>query len=167
MNYKSTALLLASLAIFSCGQSTSNNPYEAMIDASTPLRARNDVNIIRGDEVVAQAGSIENVYSLDLCGIKTPDPDQPGGPEARQALLNIINQNSSSALTVYWLERPDLGDAREDFAEVLIRVDRDGQETPVLINAEMVRTGLATIDSETIDKCRLKDDILAATSSSS
>jgi endonuclease YncB( thermonuclease family) len=164
MNHKSISIFLSSLcslALFSCA-SEPPSPYAELIDASTPLRARNDVNIRRGDEVVGQIGSIENIKNLDLCGIKTPDPTEPGGEEARQALIKLINQNASSLLTVYWLERPDLGEAREDFAEVFIKVKREGEESIVFINQEMVRTGFATIDPETINQCSQKADILAA-----
>jgi hypothetical protein len=163
MNHKSISILfcILSLILFSCGEAP-KSPYEELIEASTPLRARNDVNISRGDQVVGQIGSIENVKFLDLCGIKTPEPPEAGGEEARQALLKLLNQNASSLLTVYWLERPDLGEAREDFAEVFIKVKREGKEEIVFINQEMLKTGLATVDPETINQCSRKDDILAS-----
>jgi endonuclease YncB( thermonuclease family) len=160
---KFSMILAASLlSITAC----SKDPNQEIIDASRPLRARNDVNITRGDQIIAQAGSIENLYSLELCGINTPTPPEPGGEEARTALLNLLNRNASPRLTVYWLDNPALGESSDDFAEVFIKVQGDSGEELLFINQEMVKTGLATIDTATIDQCLRKDEILAAQTTS-
>jgi endonuclease YncB( thermonuclease family) len=114
---------------------------------------------IDGDTItIANLDDFSKEITVNLCGIKSPNLDKKGGTEAREALIQILNQAPGSI--IYILARDDFLSSEYDNAEVFFLGEVEGEEQDIFVNAEMIRLGYASFNEETIDNCLNKYLIL-------
>lgn len=109
--------------------------------------------VIDGDTIIVREWrDLTKKISLNLCGIDAPGLDTEAGEKARSALVDILMQ-SQPDFTLYVVARNDLSGDEYDHAEVFYLGKVNGEYADILVNAEMVRLGHASVNQETVDTC--------------
>lgn len=138
--------------------------YERSIAVKRPLEPEPGqsqrwqvVRVRDGDTIMVRAGGRQD--KIRLCGMDAPELAQPLGREAQQSLERLIQAGGNSVM-VTPIERDRSGRL---VSEVFVAAPTPQQpELETLLNAEMVRLGMAYHYARFSDGCPNRDEMVAA-----